>query len=71
MLAAIARMKREPTRSRPRWTVRAMPPTVLAQPKASSIRLRFRWDLAKPSCRVVRPSIAEYRDFCATWGVTQ
>ena len=40
MLAAMVRMKRERTRSMPRKTVCAMPPTVLAQPRASSIRLR-------------------------------
>jgi hypothetical protein len=34
------------TLSRPRWTVRAMPPTVLAQPKGSSIFFRRRWDRA-------------------------
>ena len=32
-----------PTRSRPRNLVRSWPPTVLIQPRASSIRLRMRW----------------------------
>lgn len=48
-----------------------MPPTVLAQPNGSSIFFRCFWDSAYPSCRVVRPSIAEYLDFWATWGMTQ
>lgn len=62
-----------------------MPPTVLAQPQVrrirqrsggslsrrKSIRLRCLIDRAWPSCRVVRPSIAEDRDFCVTCGVTQ
>ena len=60
------------------------PPTVFAQPKAFSIRLRCFRDRAQPSCRVVRPPVArqanaflcregmaEYHDFRATCRVTQ
>lgn len=47
-----------------------MPPTVLAQPKASSMRLRCFWDRAWLSCRVVRPSIAECRDLTTITGAT-
>src|SRR6056297_3740303 len=71
LLAAMVRMKLDRTRSTPRYMVCAMPPTVLAQPNGSSIFFRCFWDNAYPSCRVVRPSIAEYLDFWATWGVTQ
>lgn len=71
LLAAMVRMKRDRTRSTPRYMVCGMPPTVLAQPNGSSIFFRRFWDNAYPSCRVVRPSIAEYLDFWAMWGVTQ
>ena len=40
LLAAMVRVNRARTRSRPRRTVCAIPPTVLAQPKGSSIFLR-------------------------------
>jgi hypothetical protein len=56
----------------PRWRIVRRPATVLAQPKASSIRLRMRCEIALPGWRVVRPSIAERRPFwfCATCGAT-
>jgi len=44
--AAIAKVKRARTRSTPRYRVCAMPPTVLTQPKGSSIFFRHRCDLA-------------------------
>lgn len=37
LLAAMVTMKRDQTRSTPRYMVGAMPPTVLAQPNGSSI----------------------------------
>ena len=46
LFAAIVRMKRERTRSMPRYTVWAIPETFFAQPKASSIRLRCLMDKA-------------------------
>jgi hypothetical protein len=46
LLAAMVRMNRDRTRSTLRYMVRAMPPTVLAQPKASSIFFRCFWDWA-------------------------
>jgi len=46
LLATIVRVNRARTRSRPRRTVWAMPPTVLAQPKGSSIFLRRFWERA-------------------------
>jgi len=47
-------------------------PIVFIQPNTSSTRLRSRWLIAYPACRVVRSSIALDRRvvFCATWGVT-
>ena len=46
LLAAIVMMKRAPTRSMPRKKVGPKPPTVLPQPKGSSIRFRYFWDRA-------------------------
>ena len=44
------------TRSRPRYRVLRMPPTVFIQPNPSSIRFRIFWLMAYPTLRVVRPS---------------
>ena len=44
--AAIAKVKRARTRSMPRYRGCAMPPTVLVQPKGSSIFFRRRCDRA-------------------------
>ena len=49
-------VKSQSTLSRPRILAFLIRPTVFAQPKISSTRLRFRWLAAYPSCRVVLPS---------------
>ena len=44
--AAAVSVNSQPTRAVPRWRVLRRPPTVLIQPKPSSIRLRRRWLVA-------------------------
>jgi len=44
--AAIARVNCQPTLGRPRWRILRSPATVLAQPKASSMRLRMRCEMS-------------------------
>src|ERR1700731_3429745 len=68
----MARVNCQSTLGSPRCRILRKPATVLAQPKASSTRLRMRWEIAYPGWRVVRASIAERRPlvFCATCGVT-
>jgi hypothetical protein len=41
--AAAVRVNSQPTRALPRWRVLGRPPTVVIQPKLSSIRWRRRW----------------------------
>ena len=59
--AAAAKVNIHATRSRPRNRVLRCGATVFIQPKTSSTRFLFRWLIAYPHGRVVRPSIARRR----------